>query len=294
MSNIEMSNEEYQALIEEMKKDKNSTRQRMFWAPPSDKEGTFKIRFLPPIKKNNEKMFYFKHRVHWINGKSYECVKQTLIDKNGNPHEAEECPVCKFVSKLYETAEKDSEEYKLAGNLAAKDRYIYRIVVRGNEDETKPEFFESGKKLFETLFHILTESDFGNIIDLKNGRDFNLVKVGTGRRAKYDSSSPSANTSVVFSSKEKIAEFLTKLEEMPKFNSFIDFVSADILKSVLKKYLSGDSEEDDMLKAAASKPIESKEEEVKTSMPKVAKVKEEVVEAKEEDEVDKLLAEFNF
>lgn len=282
----EMSKNEFQELLDAMKKDKEKSFQKKFWSPPSDKEGTFKIRFLPPVKKNGEKVFYFRHRLHWVDGKSYECTKQTLVDKYGNLHEAEECPICKFVKKLYDTAEKESEEYKLAGSLAAKDRYVYRVVVRGKENETTPEFFESGKKLFESIYHILTETDFGNIVDLKEGRDFNLVKTGTGRRSNYDTSSPSANTSLVFKTKEELSELMTNLESMPAFNSLVEFVTADTLKTVLKNYLNGEKDEEEEEPVATAK--------VQKAAPKKVEEPEvsEEISDDEEDEVSKLLKEF--
>jgi hypothetical protein len=314
MSEFEMNQDDYKELIDAMRKDK--AKQKVFWSPPGDKEGTYKIRFLPPVKKNNEKVFYFHHKVHWINGKGYECLNQTLIDKDGNLHEAEECPICSAVSKLYATAEKGSDDYKLAGMLKAKDRYIYRIIIRGNPDETKIEYFESGKKLFELLYHILTESDFGMIIDLKNGRDFSLVKVGTGAQSNYDTSTPSANVSMIFNDKESIAKLLKNLEEAPKFNSFVEFKDAQTLKQTLKKFLthSDEDEEEDELIAnfenseKVQQPVEKKVEKVAATVTsakaqKVEKNKPQVIdtsdlvkddeEEQEPDEIDKLLDMFN-
>lgn len=287
----EMSKNEFQELLDAMKKDKEKSFQKKFWSPPSDKEGTFKIRFLPPVKKNGEKVFYFRHRLHWVDGKSYECTKQTLVDKYGDLHEAEECPICKFVKKLYDTAEKESEEYKLAGSLAAKDRYVYRVVVRGKENETSPEFFESGKKLFESIYHILTETDFGNIVDLKEGRDFNLVKTGTGRRSNYDTSSPSANTSLVFKTKEELSELMTNLESMPTFNSLVEFVSADTLKNVLKNFLNGEKDDDEE-PVAKEAPKPTRTPAAVTKKAEEPDVFEETSEEDEDDEVSKLLKEF--
>jgi len=288
----EMSNTEFQELLEEMKKDKNKKGQRKVWSPPSDKDGTFKIRFLPPVKKNGEKLFYFNHRPHWIDGKPYECLRQTLTDKNGKLHEAEDCPICKFVSKLYDTAEKDSDDYKLAGSLSAKDRYVYRILVRGSEDETKPEFYESGKKLFESIYHILTETDFGNIVDLKNGRDFNLVKVGTGRRSNYDTSSPSANPSMVFKTKEELTKLIANLEAMPAFNSLIEFTTADHLKSVLKNFLSGESEADELVSAPSATVKIGKKQDEDVDFGEVLE-EADADATDDEDDVAKLLKEFD-
>lgn len=273
---------DFQELIDAMKLDKEGGgKSKKFWSPASDKEGTFPIRFLPPVKKNGEKVFYFHHKTHWIDGKSYECLKQSLTDKAGNFHEAEDCPVCAFTKKLFNTSEKGSEDWNVAYDLAAKDRYVYRIIVRGSDKETKPEFFESGKKLFGTLFHILTETDFGNILDLKEGRDFNLVKKGIGRRSNYDTSNPSAHVTPVFKNVDQIKEMIANLESM-NFNQLVEFQTADAMKSALKAFLSDGSDPEP---AAPVAPAAARVAQTKPAATPVSS-------DDEKDDVDKLLEEF--
>jgi hypothetical protein len=276
-----MANEEFEELKREMAKDKQGNKK--FWGPPSDKEGTFPIRFLPHVKDNNEKVFYLKHRVHWINGHSYECIHQTLLDKNGNLHEAEDCPICNFSRKLYNNSEKDSDDRDLAYDLSAKDRYVYRVVVRGKANEKEPEFFESGKKLFEVIYHILTETDYGNIVDLKEGRDFNLVKTGTGRRSNYDTSLPSANVAPAFKTIDELKELIGNLKKMT-FNQLIEFGTADAMKIALKEYLGGES------KAKSENADEAQA--VKAPVKAVSPANEEPETSQDQDDLDKLLSEF--
>lgn len=269
--------------FEEMKKQMVRDKQgnKKFWGPPSDKEGNFPIRLLPHVKENGEKIFYLHHKVHWINGRSYECLKQTLTDKEGNVHEAEDCPVCTFSRKLFATSEKGSDDFDLAYDLSAKDRYVYRVIVRGKANEKEPEFFESGKKLFGTLYHILTETDFGNICDLKDGRDFNLVKTGTGRRSNYDTSTPSANVTPAFKTVEELKEMVVNLKKM-NFSQLVEFVSIEAIKNSLKEYLSGDGKK--------SQPKE--ESEKPKPIAKSSSAVEEPETTTESSEMDDLLSEF--
>jgi len=231
-----MNEQEQKEMLEEMKKDKDRTYGRKFWAPPSKSEGDFPIRFLPPLKKNSERKFYFTHLIHWIDGTAYECLDQTLVDKNGKEHTAEACRVCQFTKKLFNTSERDTSEWKLASSLGKKVRYIYRIVVRGSEEEATPKFYESGPKIFDNLFHILTETDYGNIVDPKSGRDFIINKTGTGRRSNYDKSMPAANTSPIFGDADQVREVFTKAMEM-NYGSLIDFTSPETLDSILRESL---------------------------------------------------------
>jgi hypothetical protein len=226
-------------LIENMKKDKDKPKK--FWTPASDKEGSYPLRILPRIKDKGEKLFYFHHRVHWINNVAYECLKQDIpYGKDGTLHESEKCPVCDFVQKLYSTSERDTEEWSLAGQLKAQDRFIYRVIVRGSEDETKPVFYEAGKTVQEILFHIIAESDFGNITDLKNGRDFLLDKKGTKRMSNYKTSSPSAKETPVFTDVNKIRALIENMKQMD-YSPLIEFSTFDQLKTVLLAFINDDS-----------------------------------------------------
>lgn len=105
-------------MLDEMQHDKEaSTANKKYWQPPSDKEGTFPIRILPPIKDKNEKKFYFAHKIHWVDRVPYECLAQDLVDSKGNLHKTETCPVCDYVRKLYKTSERGTDGWKLAESL---------------------------------------------------------------------------------------------------------------------------------------------------------------------------------
>jgi hypothetical protein len=270
---------EWDDLLDELKNDHNNQGGRKkYWSPPSDKEGTFPIRILPNLKKKGEKLFYFQHKIHWIDGAPYECLDQELVDSNGQRHEPEECPVCYKSRKLYKIAERDSDEWKLAGELRQQPRYVYRVIVRdpdNPDEEVIPKFYETGKKIYEIIFHILTDSDYGIIIDPKNGRDLNIKKVGKGRRSNYDQSLPAANTSPLFKEPDRIKASIEKAMEMD-YNKLIDFVSAESLEKKLNEYLT---------QGSRNKPAQRDDEPVSKSK----KAVEEVNNDEEEDEIDKLL-----
>lgn len=236
-----MDRQEYEEMVKAMQQEADGGFSR-FWRPGSKKEGKFPIRILPPMKKNGEKVFYFTHKTHFIDGVPYECLNQTLTDKDGNVHQASSCPVCSFVTKLYNSSEKDSDDWKTAGELRARKRYVSRIIVRGKEDETTPEFYEYGPRIWDKLFNILTESDFGNILDPKTGRDFIIHKVGTGRTSNYDSSIPSADRSPIFQDKDDLVEAFSKATDM-KYDDLIEMKSYDEIEKALTSYLRGDVSE---------------------------------------------------
>lgn len=267
--------------------------QNPFWNPPSDYEGTIKIRFLPLLKTFQEKIFYFKRRVHWMNRKPYMCLAQTLVDKNGKVHEAEECPICAMVKKLYAVAgdNRESEDAKLASSIKANDRYISRIVVRGrknekNEDvENIPVFYEYGKTIFEALLNFIKSGEFGDFLSVGEGRDFNLVKSGKGRNAKYAGSYLAGTQTPVFSDKEKLKILLEELQKMD-YKQLVEFTSAEQMKKDLNEFLNGDSGEDQTVNNAVKlgAPVEEK-------VQKAFERKEEK-DDEEGDEIDNLLSQF--
>lgn len=281
-----MNRQDYEDMVKAMQQEKDGGNSK-FWKPGSKKEGKFPIRILPPMKKNGEKAFFFSHKTHYIDNIPYECSYQAIPDSNGEMHQAEPCPICAFVSKLYNSSEKGSDEWKLAGDLKAKKRYVSRIIVRGKDDETTPEFYEYGPRIWEKLFNIIVESEFGNILDAKEGRDFIIHKTGTGRGTNYDNSTPSLDKTPIFSDKDDMIKCFQKATEM-KYADLIEFKSVEELDKALRSYISGSKEED-------SGPAVS----AKTHKP-TPKVKQESVDDDydneeseiEDDEIDSILGEF--
>lgn len=233
-----MTEQEKQAMLKAMQEDKQGGK-RKFWSLDSKFEGTKTIRILPPLTKKGETRFYFPHKVHWIDRTPFESLDQTVVINGKVIHEAEKDPVQTFVRKLYASSERGSDEWKLASELNERPRYVSRIIVRNPEDrssEVQPVFYEYGPTIYNMLFHIMTETDFGIIVDAKNGRDFNLTKTGTGRQSKYETSTPSANTSPIFTDKESLIAMFENAMKM-EYESLIQFASAAEKQDALNNYL---------------------------------------------------------
>lgn len=245
MSN-EFTDDDFAAMQQLMQEEKDKIQfKSLYWKPQN--EGTYQIRLLTPLKQFNEQLFYEYHRIHYINKRSYLCLNQELKDKNGNIHSPEFCPICAKSKQLYNISKKGDEEYKIAGDLRAKDRYVSRIIVRGKktaegkDEEYKPEFWEFGKKIYTYFFDQIRLKEAGNFLSLKSGRDYNLIKKGSGQNTDYSGSCLSMKQSPVFSDTEKLKKLL---EELPKmnYNQLVEFQTQDELKQVLNEYLNGPSE----------------------------------------------------
>lgn len=277
-----MNAQETQEMLEAMAKDKQNGK-ASYWSP-SDGENI--IRFLPPMKQNQEVMPYLHHKVHWIDGTPYECPNQELTDKDGNLHAAEPCPACKASKKLYKISEKGSEERDLAYDLSGKDRYVFRIIDRIKNIPAEPEFYEVGPTIFKKFYSILASQKFGNIVNPKDGRDFNIDKQGTGRLTKYDSSMPEPNVSQIFDNLDDMKTVLQKATNM-KYNELISFKSVSELKVAVEEYLNPgeESEPQEIQKPQVGQKVAVENSVVAPSAPAVEQTPEDA-------ETDSLLDEF--
>lgn len=285
-----MTEQETKEMLDAMKGDKEGGRKK-FWSVPSKFEGTKIIRFLPPLKKLNERVFYYKHYVHWLDGTPYESLDQDVYDTKGNLiHRAEQDPVQTFVKKLFKTSARDSDEWELAKKIAQKERYVSRIIVRDEsnpENELTPQFYEYGPAIFNIVYHIITESEYGNIIDPKTGRDFLITKKGQGRQSKYEGSLPSANPSMIFEDPQKIKTVFEKAEKMI-YTDLFEMPSYEQKKDALNKFLGvGEKTQTNV----PENPISTNKEEEKTE--DTAPVDTTSSEPSEESsEIDDILNEF--
>ena len=245
MSN-DFTNDDFTAMLGEIEKEKNqSSFQSPYWKPLN--EGNFPIRILTPLKQFGEKIFYEKHKMHFINGRGYYCLNQTLKDRNGNIHEAENCPICDKSKQIYSTAVKATEDWTIAGQLRAKDRYATRIIVRGKktsdgqDDEAKPEFWEFGTKLHTYFVDQIKMGEAGNFLSLKEGRDFNLLKKGNGRNTDYSGSSLSMKQTPVFTDTEKLKKLLEALPKM-EYSQLVEFQTQEEMKDALNDFFNASDE----------------------------------------------------
>ena len=212
------------SMISEVEK---SEKKSVFWRPTKQKTT---IRILPPIKANGEKLPFFEHRVHWINSQPYECLNQTIVDKDGAMHTACDCPVCKMARALYNT--KTDKAIELAKKITGKTRHIVRIIVRDDPElANTPVFYELPQSVYEKFKNAILSKEWGSLVGPLDGRDFDLVKSGDGIYTNYDSSSFKPTTSRISDDNSKIVEILTKAKDM-SFNSLINFKTADEIRAV--------------------------------------------------------------
>lgn len=128
------------------------------WKPESGKQV---IRIVPsPHSPDNP---FFELYFHYgINGKNY--VSPASFDRPD--------PIVEFANKLKQS--KDKDEWKRGRALEPKLRTYMPIIVRGKESEGI-KFWGVGKQIFQEILTLIADEDYGDITDLKAGRDITVT-----------------------------------------------------------------------------------------------------------------------
>lgn len=169
-------------------------------------------------------------------------------------------PIVDFAEKLKKTG--SSDDWKMGKKLEPKMRTYVPIIVRGKESDGV-KYWGFGKQIYQELLNIIADEDYGDITDLKNGRDI-VVEFQKGEdvgntygkisiRVKPNAT-PATDNKEVF---EKILNGQKDLKEIFPEPSYDD------LKTALQNWLNPGDESDTEEKEEA--PV------TKTAAPKAKK-----------------------
>jgi hypothetical protein len=92
----------------------------------------------------------------------------------------EACPGCEMVDKLRESGNKQDAD--LARRMAPKSRYLANVHVVKSEgmEEGRVGVLAFGETILQKLLDIISDPDYGDITDTKNGRNVKVIRRGTG------------------------------------------------------------------------------------------------------------------
>jgi len=203
-----------------------------FWKldpPTKDKKiSQALIRFLPDKNNNIIVKFYQHYFQTTVNGQKkifYEiCPRTRNLMENMN----ETCPICNYVSKLYESPYESDKAQGLARK--AKIQFISNIIVLKDpanpENEGKVFLFRYGRKIYDKLKDVWTPSEEDDISldDIiipfdpsDNGADFLLKLKMVSNFPNYDLSAFKAKSPLFNGDEEKIKEVINKTYDLDKF-----------------------------------------------------------------------------
>lgn len=198
---------------------RQTDRSEALWKPT---EGKSVIRIVP-WKENREWPFvelYF----HYLGNKTY-------LSPISNGHRD---PIVEFAEALASGGTKD--DFAQAKPFRAKLRTFMPIIVRG-EEEKGVRFMSFGRTVYKKLISIINDPDYGDITDVKGGRD---LVVEYTPEAKSDTNFaktdvlPKPNRTPLSENAEAVKKFLA---EQPDIHAIFTEPSYEELKVALERYL---------------------------------------------------------
>jgi hypothetical protein len=138
----------------------SGNRKTSFWVPQEGKE--YNIRILPWPDGNDGQPF--KERAFYYNiagGRGILAPSQFH----------KEDPVQELINKLRQSG--TPKDLELAKQFYPKRRYFAPVIVRGSEEEA-PKLWSLGKQIASDILQAML-GDFGDVTDLKEGRDLKII-----------------------------------------------------------------------------------------------------------------------
>ena len=218
-----------------------------FWKPL--KNGRYIIRFLPSYKQDG---LFFRASAQYKIGDNYYCA----------PHADDRPdPIYDYYRALY--AKGDDASIALAKEIKPRKQYLYNIIVRdelgipsANPKEVK--VYCSGKILYDCLMDYFFDDEYGDLTDVDNGYDFQLVKEdGDMGFPNYKKSKPKKTSSPLFDDPEDIDEVLQNLKDLDKE---IDYKTPQELKEILEEFLDTRKTTQGLVSGKTSHPSDDEEE----------------------------------
>jgi hypothetical protein len=261
----------------------NNTKTTSLWKPEPGKNV---IRILP-YKFSKDGLPFIELFFHYnINKKNY-LSPSTL----GKPD-----PFLEFANKLQKTG--DKEDWKHGKKMEPKLRTYVPMIERGKESEGV-KFWGFGKQVYQDLLSIIADPDYGDIFDIKEGRDI-TVEFKTAAEVGKDF----PETTVLSKPNVSVAStddaVLIKIKDQKNILDLFPETSYEDLQAILEKWLNPDSVEElpDNAEVTTSEtaatPDEGSKDPVSTGSPSADKSKTNVTTnpsaTKVADEFDKLFA----
>ncbi len=237
----------------------NTTKNTSLWKPEIGKN---LIRIVPYMPHNPENPFIELYFHYGINNKTY--ISPSSF---GRPD-----PIVEFANKLKKSG--DKEQWKRGRALEPKLRTYVPILVRGKESEGV-KFWGMGKQVYQELLSIIAEPDYGDITDVKNGRDITVTfksKEECGKDFPETSVLVRPVTSPAFDPSDKA--LLEKVKNQKNVGELWPELSYDELAAVMDQWLNApDTSEGADEEAEGSTPSAAEETAPVSATQKVAAVK---------------------
>jgi hypothetical protein len=197
------------------------TKSTHLWKPSPGKQ----VVRIVPYAHNTENPFIELHFHYNMNGKTYLSPSSF-----GRPD-----PIVEFANRLKQS--KDKEEWKRGRALEPKMRTYVPVLVRGLEHEGV-KFWGMGKSVYQELLSLIADPDYGDITDLKGGRDIVVefkTAEETGKSFPETSIRVKPNTSPAFDPSDK--NILDKVKNQKNVTELFPELTYDELATAMDAWL---------------------------------------------------------
>lgn len=181
-------------------------------------------------------------------------------------------PIVEFANKLKKSG--DKEEWKTGRSLEPKLRTYVPVLVRGAEHEGV-KFWGMGKQVYQEILAIIADADYGDITDLKNGRDIVVefkTAEETGKSFPETAIRVKPNVTPAFDSND--ASIREKVKNQKNVTELFPELSYEELATVMDTWLNSSQEAaEDNEPATSTAPSNDETETPAPAAPKSATIK---------------------
>lgn len=195
-------------------------------------DGKTTVRILPTEDGDPFKDFHFHYNLQERGGAL--CPKRNF---------GEACPVCEFVSNLYQAG--DDESKQMASKMVAKQRFFSPVIVRG-EEKDGPKVWSYSKTVYQELLNTVLDPDFGDITDVDEGRDV-LIEYGKEGGKSFPTTNLRIRPKQTKAAPKGMSdeEFTGLLEKIPDFGGLHKRLSTSDMQGLLDTKMAELSGDDD-------------------------------------------------
>jgi hypothetical protein len=195
--------------------------QKIFWKPGQGKH----VARIVPYKNDPDNPFQEVYFFYGIGDKTL----MSLVNFG------EKDPIVEFSNKLKQSNDKDN--YAMGKKLEPKMRIFAHVLVRG-EEEKGVRLWEFGKEVYMELLSICADEDYGNVTDIKKGRDI-VIEITGEKTSRKTTVRAKPKETILTDDAEELKQYLNEQYEVIKLRKKHTF---DELKQILTDWLTPPTE----------------------------------------------------
>ncbi|MFA5035632.1 MAG: hypothetical protein WC479_00445 [Candidatus Izemoplasmatales bacterium] len=173
-----------------------------FFSPP---DGRSIIRIMPETGEMT--FFYQQVGTHTMPGTDN---KKYFYCPNFTSEGELDCPICDYIEDLKRAGDKASTA--LANTLRVKRKFWMNVINR-DQPNVGPQIFTPGVMVFSQISSLISDPDYGDIFDIKDGIDIIIERKGQKLETEYQVK-PRRDSSPLSDDEDQVKEWLDKARDL--------------------------------------------------------------------------------